>query len=54
MAWTPDGGEPGAAEPERPFDSEYGVIVICQNEAEQKQVYESLTEGGYTCKVVVT
>ncbi len=44
-----------------PFDddgiegkNQYGVIVICGNDAEQEAVFEKLSREGYTCKVVVT
>jgi len=33
--------------------NQYGVIVICDDEAHQEQVYTSLTEQGYKTKVVV-
>ena len=36
------------------YKAQYGVIVICENEAEQEATYTLLTEQGYTCKVVVT
>lgn len=43
-----------------PFDdkgigatNKYGVIVSCDTEAEQEQIYSELTMKGYTCKVVV-
>ena len=36
------------------YKEQYGVIVICENEAEQEATYTLLTEQGYTCKVVVT
>lgn len=34
------------------YTEQYGVIVICGNEAEQEKVYDSLTAEGYECKVV--
>lgn len=33
--------------------NQYGVIVICENEAHQEEVYNSLLESGYKVKVVV-
>lgn len=36
------------------YQEQFGVIVICGNEAEQKEVYERLTADGLECKVVVT
>jgi ParB-like chromosome segregation protein Spo0J len=34
--------------------SQYGVIVICADEAEQEQVFSRLRGEGLTCKIVVT
>ncbi len=50
--------EKGAAEPdlENPkysYEAQYGVIVVCKDEAHQQSVYEDLSERGYECKVVV-
>lgn len=36
------------------YKEQYGVIVICETEAEQKTVYEKLMAEGMNCKVVVT
>ncbi len=36
------------------YESQYGVIVVCSNEAEQQRVYDALRAQGYNCKVVVT
>lgn len=33
-------------------ENQYGVIIVCSNEAEQEKTYNTLTEMGYTCKVV--
>jgi hypothetical protein len=33
---------------------QYGVIVLCESEAEQEQIYTALKAEGYTCRVVVT
>lgn len=35
------------------YKSQYGVIVLCNCEAEQKEVYEKLKEMGLKLKVVV-
>jgi hypothetical protein len=35
------------------YQPQYGIIVICQDEAHQKAVYEALQAAGYTLKVVV-
>ena len=39
---------------ETAYREQYGVIVICQDEAEQEAVYNQLSAEGLTCKVVVT
>lgn len=44
------GGDPGAGR----YQEQYGVIVVCDGEAEQQQVYERLKEQGFNCRVVVT
>lgn len=36
------------------YKEQYGVIVICEDEAEQERVYETLKDEGYTCRVVTT
>lgn len=36
------------------YKAQYGVIVICKDEADQRDVYDRLTAGGLECKVVVT
>lgn len=33
--------------------SQYGVIVICDDEAQQKEVFDNLTEQGYNIKLAV-
>ena len=39
---------------ETAYREQYGVIVICQDEAEQEAVYNQRSAEGLTCKVVVT
>lgn len=34
------------------YKPQFGVVVICQDEAEQKTIFESLSAKGYTLKVV--
>lgn len=34
-------------------ETKLGVMILCKNEKDQKQVYEDLTSQGYECKVVV-
>lgn len=36
------------------YKEQYGVIVICRDEAEQKEIYDRLHSEGYECKVVTT
>lgn len=44
----------GYLEPDPPltFNDSFEVVVECQNEAHQKEVYEKLTNEGYTCRVL--
>lgn len=44
------GGDPG----EERYKNQYGVIVMCTDEAHQAEVYEQLKDEGFDCKVVVT
>lgn len=44
----------GTAEKEIAYQEQYGVIVICKDEAEQEKVYEELFSKGYECRVVAT
>lgn len=34
------------------YTEQYGVIVMCADEAEQETIYNKLTDEGYNCKVV--
>lgn len=34
------------------YRPQYGVVVICENETHQEQVYAQLRRNGYVCKVV--
>lgn len=34
------------------YKQQYGVVVICKDEAEQREIYERLRAEGYTLKVV--
>ena len=36
------------------YKQQYGVIVICENEDEQKKVFEELQKQGKKLKVVTT
>ena len=45
------------AAPEVPqfnYSQQFGVIVICEDEAQQERIYGKLSGEGYNCKVVVT
>ena len=44
------GTDPG----EDRYREQYGVIVMCEDEAEQQRVYEALHADGYQCRVVCT
>ena len=41
-------------EPEDNYNEQYGVIVVCENEDAQEEVYNKLAKEGYNCRVVVT
>lgn len=45
--------EPNLNDPAFNYQSQFGVIVICESEPEQKRVYNELLEAGYEVKVVV-
>jgi hypothetical protein len=34
------------------YKQQYGVIIICQDEADHRQTYERVTALGYKCKAV--
>lgn len=34
------------------YKSQYGVVVVCKDEADQKEIYERLKKEGLTLKVV--
>jgi hypothetical protein len=54
---APDADKTGAPGPETlegRYKEQYGVIVICEDEANQRKVYEQLTGLGLECRVVVT
>ena len=42
----------GAGESGFNYETQYGVIVMCESEEEQERVYNKLTGEGYSCKVV--
>lgn len=47
-------GEPGDEIPPDRYREQFGVIVICEDEAHQRRVYEELSSAGHSCRVVVT
>jgi hypothetical protein len=40
--------------PDGKYSEQYGVIVLCDDEAHQQAVYEELQAAGHKCRVVVT
>ena len=44
--------ETNLGDPNFNYKSQYGVIVMCQSEQEQENVYNQLLGMGFTCKVV--
>ena len=46
-------GSPERPEPDR-YREQYGVIVICDDEPHQRQVFEALRPRGWRLRVVVT
>ncbi len=54
---TMSGGEPGPAGGDGGagnYTSQFGVIVVCESETHQAEVYDRLRHEGFNCKVVVT
>ena len=51
--WSGDDGNQEPA-PENNYAEQYGVIVVCENEAHQEKVYNKLKEEGFSCRVVNT
>lgn len=45
-------GDGDAAPPSFKYEEQYAVTVMCDGEEQQREIYERLTEEGYTCKVV--
>lgn len=53
------GGKPAAADPPGApdgsrYSEQYGVIIVCANEDEQRRAYDFVTQYGFDAKVVVT
>lgn len=44
----------GGTPPEDRYQEQYGVIVICGDEAHQESVYDELVRQGFNCRVVAT
>ena len=38
----------------KPYQPQYGVIIICNNEKYQEAVYNVMKEKGFKCKIVTT
>lgn len=49
-----DGIDPSLIPDEDRYQEQYGVIIICEDAAQQEAVYNEMVGAGYTCKVVVT
>jgi len=49
-----DDEDPPSREANFNYQEQFGVIVLCKDEDEQKAVYEQLVEQGFSCKVVAT
>jgi ParB-like chromosome segregation protein Spo0J len=48
-------GEPPEPDvPESNYSEQFGVIVVCENEAAQESAFNALQSLGYKCKVVTT
>lgn len=45
-------GEPSESASSFNYEEQYGVIVMCEDEAQQEEIYNRLVEEGYSCKVV--
>lgn len=53
----PRGGPAGSEielPPESKYREQYGVIVICKDESDQKRVFEDFSKRGLSCRVVTT
>lgn len=50
----PAPGDDPAPDPPGSYESQYGVIVLCEDDGEQERVYDELMAQGYHCRVVVT
>jgi hypothetical protein len=48
------GGDGGGGSDASGYKEQYGVIVICQGESDQAEIYNRLRDEGYECKVVTT
>jgi ParB-like chromosome segregation protein Spo0J len=46
--------EEDEAPPDSTYKEQYGVIVMCEDEASQKDIFDRLTDEGLSCKIVVT
>lgn len=53
-AGFPGGIDPSLIPDADRYKEQYGVIIICEDAAQQEAVYNEMNEAGYNCKVVVT
>jgi len=51
LAYDDDGLPEPADEEDLGLETEYEVIVECENEAEQEQVFDELSQEGYECRL---
>jgi len=49
-----DDAAAGEELPEGRYKEQFGVIVVCDDEAHQQRVYDELSGAGHNCRVVVT
>lgn len=49
-----DDDRPPSREASFHYQEQFGVIVLCEDEADQRSVYEKLVEQGFSCRVVAT
>ena len=36
----------------KPYTPQYGVIILCDGESHQEEVYNKMKQEGYKCKIV--
>ena len=38
----------------KPYTPQYGIIILCDGESHQENVYNILKQEGYKCRIVTT